>query len=294
MPTDILGLHHVSILADGPAPNVAFYTRTLGMRLVKQTVNYDAPTAWHLYYGDAAAAPGSLVTFFPEASNRPGEVGVGEVGATHLSVPRGTLDAWASRLPAAVREGDRLAFQDPDGTRLTLEEVDAPGDGVLGIRAVTLVAADLGPTTAFLVDVLGLRVAKEDENTRSFAVADGAPAIVELIAAPDVPPARMGWGSVHHVAFRVADDAALTRLCDAMLAAGLAPTEVRERNYFRSVYVREPGGTIVELATSGPGMTVDESPEALGTKLMLPPWLESQRATIEKRLPPLVEGDATR
>ena len=281
--TDILGLHHVSILAGAPAANVAFYTRTLGLRLVKQTVNFDAPSAWHLYYGDRVGSPGSLVTFFPEASDRPSEVGTGEVGATHLAIPRGTLDAWAKRLPDSEREGERLAFQDHDGTRMTLEEIDAPGDGIVGLRAVTIVVAALEPTARFLVDTLGLRAIDE----RSFAIADGQPAIVELIAAPDAPPARQGWGSVHHVALRVADDAAQQRVRDRFIAAGLHPTEPRDRNYFRSVYVREPGGTIVEIATDGPGFAVDESVGSLGTKLMLPPQFEPNRAAIESRLPPL-------
>lgn len=286
-PTDILGLHHVSILAGAPAANVAFYTRTLGLRLVKQTVNFDAPSAYHLYYGDRVGSPGSLVTFFPEASNRPGEVGTGEVGATHLSVPRGTLEDWAKRLPDSIRDGDRLAFQDHDGTRLSLEEVDAPGDGILGLRAVTVVVADLAPTTQFFVETLGLTIVGNEAGARSFATAGGQPAIVELIAAPDAPPARQGWGSVHHVALRVADDAAQSRVRAAILAAGLHPTEQRDRNYFRSVYTREPGGTIIEIATDGPGFAVDESVESLGTKLMLPSQFEPQRAAIESRLPPL-------
>jgi len=306
MLNDILGIHHVTALCGEGGRNLWFYTHLLGLRLVKKTVNFDAPGSYHFYYGDRIGHPGTLITFFPHPGFRPGTPGAREVAVTHFSVPDGSLGYWSERLHRAgllvererVAGRERLAFRDPDGTRLTVGEAgrvvidaEAPesavpgGRAINGIAAVTTVVNRLQPTGAFLTDTLGFR----DVGGGVFE-AGASGQRIEVIEDPAAPPPVLGVGSAHHVAWRVADDAARERVRAAVdgRVVGLTPT--RDREYFRSIYFREPGGVIFEIATDGPGFLVDEDEAALGTALKLPSQFEARRAQIEAALPPLEVG----
>lgn len=315
------GLHHVTAIAADPQRNLRFYQQVLGQRLVKLTVNFDDPGSYHFYFGDALGSPGTLLTFFPWPSATPGQPGSGETSATSFAVPRGALGWWRTRLAAAnvpieegsdkasERFGDRvLSFRDPDGMALELVErtdyvassrprqatgwqpsQDIPRDlAILGFHGVTLGLADLSATQELLTGILGLRVLgkESDGRVRLAAPGDGLGRIVDL---QRVPPrrSRLGAGSVHHVAFRARDDAAQREFQSAIDATGVGVTAIQERNYFRSIYFREPGHVLFEIATDGPGMAVDEPIESLGTHLKLPPTLESRRGAIEAALPPI-------
>ncbi len=307
---NLLGLHHITAIAADGKRNVDFYTRVLGLRLVKKTVNFDDPGTYHLYYGDAAAAPGTLLTFFLWPGLPRGRSGVGQPGATAYSVPATAIPFWRERLEAAGvtvaaperRLGeDVLAFADPDG--LPLEVVgttgaDArapaphpaipPDKGIRGFHGITLPVADGAPTAAALTQDMGYRRAEQEGTRTRFTVAGGGPGTyVDLVAAPRRPPGRGGAGTVHHVAFRTADDAAQERARTALSGRGFAVSPVMDRRYFHSIYYREPGGALFEIATDGPGFAVDEPGDQLGRHLTLPPWYEAHRAEIEARLPRL-------
>ena len=309
MTTDIHGIHHVTALCAEPARNLWFYTRVLGLRLVKKTVNFDDPHSYHFYFGDRTGRPGTLITFFPHPSFRPGVPGAREVSVTHFAVPAGALGYWSDRLhreglslereSAAGRE--RLAFRDPDGTRLTVGELDVNVDGfeapeatvptdraIVGLAGVTTVVNALAPSADFLTGTLGFRDVGADENRAWFEPGGGSTGQrIEVVEDPAAPRPVLGVGSVHHVAWRVADDAARERVRAAVdgKVTGLTPT--RDRGYFRSIYFREPGGVIFEVATDGPGFLVDEDETELGTNLKLPPQFEPRRTEIEAALPPL-------
>lgn len=284
------GLHHVTALASDPARNVVFYRDVLGMRLVKRTVNFDAPTVHHLYFGDARGGPGSLLTFFAFPDARPGRSGVGQATRVALAVPRGTLGFWEERLRGAGLEGfargeGRLRLDDPDGLALELVAAADPGAGpevwsggpvpadrsVRGIHRVTLRVREVGPT---------------EEVLRLLGLGDD-PVELEFEAAPEGTEGSMSTGCVHHVAFRAADEGEQREVRSALLDHGLRVTPVLDRRYFRSIYFREPGGVLFEVATDGPGMDRDEDPSELGSALRLPPWLEERRTEIEEALPPL-------
>lgn len=305
------GIHHVTAIAGPPRRNVEFYTKTLGMRLVKRTVNFDDPGTYHLYYGDEAGQPGTILTFFPWAHVAPGRLGVGETQETMLRVPESAIGFWTHRLvelsvphEAPVRRFDEtvLPFRDPDGMRLALVGVkgieDTPGwtgDGIAsenavrGFHGVSLLLDEAGPTAAILTDVLGLAEAGA-EGTLSRFRASGTEfgSIVDIRSAGGFLPTRMGAGSVHHIAFRAENDEAQAAMV-AKLAAnhGIRTTEQIDRNYFRSVYFREPGGILFEIATDEPGFAVDEPAAELGRSLKLPEALERRRAEIEAVLPEL-------
>jgi len=312
------GLHHVTAIAGRPQANIDFYVRVLGLRLVKRTVNYDDPETYHFYFGDAEGTPGTLLTFFPWPGAGPGVRGAGETTAIALRAPANALDAWRDRLrehgrPFATSErfGQELvAFEDPDGTPLEL--VATPADGseegagvarpwaasplppsmALGaMHSVTITAPRLDDTDRLLRERLGLRPvgeAHEPSGARRLRFEAGGPehpSFVDLLEAPSPLPGRWGAGSIHHVAFRAADDDAHADARTALLGAGLPVTKVKDRHYFRSIYVTEPGGAILEVATDGPGFTIDEPLDELGLALKLPPWLEPERATLRGRLP---------
>lgn len=302
------GLHHVTAVAADPQANLDFHARVLGLRLVKLTVNFDDPSTYHFYFADAAGTPGSVLTYFPWAGIGPGTPGAGETQATALAVPVGSLDFWRRRLAAvpsvakSLDEGSRfgaplLAFTSPDAMSFELIESDAPGftphpiadvppaHAIRGFHSVTLRSRRPEKTVAVLRDLLGYRVtATEGDRTR---LASTAPGIVDVIAAADGENlARLGAGSVHHVAFR-SSAADHLKFLETVSAAGLRITPVQERCYFRSLYFREPGGTLFEIATDDPGFATDETLATLGTSLKLPPWLEKHRAEIEPTLAPL-------
>ncbi len=305
------GIHHVTSIASSARRNLDFYTRTLGLRLVKKTVNFDDPSSYHLYYGDAAGHPGTILTFFPWEAVPPGRLGIGEAQETVFSIPEGSIGYWTQRLvekgaahdPPAKRFGaTTIAFKDPDGTRLALtgvKDVEAkPGRGaggipeehsIRGFHSVSLLLAEAGPTAAILTDVFGFVAdGREGATQRYQAPGVDLGGVVDLRTAGEFLPARQGAGSVHHIAFRAADDAAQAAMVRKLMQDHhLRTTEQKDRNYFRSVYFREPGRVLFEIATDPPGFAVDEPLGTLGEALKLPPFLEGRRAAIEAALPKL-------
>jgi glyoxalase family protein len=305
------GLHHVTAIAGNPLRNLDFYTRILGLRLVKRTVNFDDPGTYHFYYGDEAANPGTVLTFFPWEHAVKGRVGVGETHETALRVPARALGYWTHRFvekgvaheTIEQRFGESvLPFSDPDGTSLALVGVpdadetpawsngDIPAEhAIRGFFGVRLLLEDAARTGAILTDVLGFNDAGREDLTVRYRAAGSAPgAVVDIREAKGVGHGRQGRGSVHHIAFRAPDDAAQAAMARKLVTAhGVRPTDQRDRSYFRSIYFREPGGVLFEIATDIPGFTVDEPVDSLGRALKLPPFLEPQRARIEKVLPPL-------
>jgi glyoxalase family protein len=305
------GIHHVTSIASSARRNLDFYTGTLGLRLVKKTVNFDDPGSYHFYYGDAAGHPGAILTFFPWEGAAPGRLGIGEAQETVFSVPEGSIGYWTQRLiekgvahdPPAKRFGETiLAFKDRDGTRLALAGVKR-GEGVhgwsaaevpaehaiRGFHSVSLLLAEAGPTAAILTDVFGFVAEGREGLTHRYRAQGVEPGgIVDLRTAGEFLIARQGAGSVHHVAFRAADDAAQQAMVTKLVQDHhLRPTEQKDRNYFRSVYFREPGRVLFEIATDPPGFAVDEPLDSLGQALKLPPFLETRRAQIEAALPKL-------
>jgi glyoxalase family protein len=312
MATDILGIHHVTALCGAPVPNLRFYGEVLGLRLVKKTVNFDNPHAYHFYFGDRTGRPGTLMTFFPHPNWRAGVPGSREVARTDFGVPAGALGYWAERLTKAGVEltrgttlggQERLEFSDPDGTRLSvidneLREVSAeaptsevpPERAVTGIASVAIVVSSVGETAQFLTEMFGFKNLGSDGRRTWFEAGAHAPSQqLEVIEDPGAAPAVLGAGSVHHVAWRVADAAAQARVRSLVDGKVLGLTDVRDRNYFQSIYFREPGGVIFEVATDVPGFLVDEDEASLGATLKLPAEFEPQRAEIEAALPSLAE-----
>jgi glyoxalase family protein len=304
------GLHHVTAICGDPQKNVDFYASVLGLRLVKRTVNFDDPTTYHLYYGDDLGRPGTILTFFPWPGAPRGARGTGQTTAAAFAVPPGSLDWWMSRLAEsgagfdAVEErfGERvLPLRDPDDLAVELVEqteavnrewweggpVAAPY-AVRGFHGVTLTLEGYERTAALLTDVMGFEPAGQQQARFRYVAARGAlGATVDAICAPGQRAGRVAVGSVHHIAFRCASDEEQAAWRPRLSAAGMNVTPVLDRQYFRSIYFREPGGVLFEIATDPPGFTRDEAPEGLGTALKLPPWLESRRSYIEDRLPRL-------
>ena len=311
------GIHHVTSIAGSPRRNLDFYTGALGLRLVKKTVNFDDPSSYHFYYGDAAGHPGTILTFFPWEGAAPGRLGIGEAQETVFSVPEGSIGYWTQRLvekgvahdPPAKRFGETtLAFKDRDGTRLALAGVKG-GQGasawnaaevpeehaIRGFHSVSVLLAEAGPTAAILTDVFGF-VADGDEGPTQRYRAPGVDigGLIDLRTAGGFLSARQGAGSVHHIAFRAADDAAQAAMVKRLVENHrLRTTEQKDRNYFRSVYFREPGRVLFEIATDPPGFAVDEPVNSLGQALKLPPFLEGRRAAIEAALPKLDQPRAS-
>ena len=306
----ITGLHHVTSIAGPAAENLEFYTSTLGMRLVKKSVNQDDPGTYHLFYADAEGTPGTDVTFFPWDAMAPGRKGTGLTVELALAVPGGSLDFWRSRLTKlAVKVGEledrfgerALPITDPHGLELALvESADArefaPWERspvsahlqIQGLHAVRLWEADRVATETFLTDVLGFAYAGDESGWRRYSLGGGGSGrLLELRERPGVRRGTWGRGSVHHVAWRVPDETVQHEVQVRVAEAGLRPTPVIDRFWFRSVYFREPGGALFEVATDGPGFAVDEDPSALGEQLVLPPWLEPKRDRIEAVLPAL-------
>jgi glyoxalase family protein len=313
------GLHHVTAVTTEAAENVAFYTEVLGLRLVKKTVNQDDVAAYHLFYGDELGRPGTEVTFFdwPHLRVAPNHAGAGEISATELRVTgREVLEYWAGRLEefgvehGGVEERDSrslIAFTDPEGQRLRVVDdtgAGVPGGipwaespvpqeaGIRGLGAVELTVRDLGPTAWVLTEVLGFRLTSEYAQNGgrvvAFEVGPGGPgAEVRVVEEPGASPAHLGRGGVHHVAFRTPDDEEHAAWRERIQAAGLGVTPQIDRYYFRSIYFREPGGVLFEIATDGPGFTSDEDAAHLGERLALPPFLEPHREEIERRLAPI-------
>jgi glyoxalase family protein len=308
----IRGLHHVTATVAEAQPDLDFCERVLGLRLVKRTVNFDNHSVYHFYYGTEAGEPGTLWTTFPYHgwAVPTGVHGAGQVVATAFSVPSGALDAWGERFVnagIAVEEGParfderHLVVHDPSGLRLELvadardtrarwvgAEVGADM-AIRGLHTVTMLLHARAPTVELMTGLLGFEVVHEEPGRTRLAVGGDLPGhLVDLVEAPQAPQARNGLGTVHHVAFAIDGADEQFRLREELLRAGRQVTEVRDRTYFQSIYFREPGGVLFELATMLPGFSVDESPAELGQALRLPPWEERHRATIEATLPPMV------
>ena len=308
----IRGLHHVTAIASGAQANVDFYTRVLGLRLVKRTVNFDAPDTYHFYYGDGVGSPGSLLTFFPFEDAAAGRIGTGMAETTAFAIPEAALDAWMSRLaeegidfegPLTRFGAQIIGLRDPDGLRIDLvaepglhTDSDSAGfdrilpahEAIRGLHSVALCVEAPERTARLLTATFGYEAFGDEAGRQRFRAGRGGPAaFVDLLCQPELMRGRMGAGTVHHVAFRARDNAEQLTWRDAIAALGYNVTPVLDRQYFRSIYFREPGGVLFEIATDPPGFAVDETPAALGTALKLPPWLEPRRAEIERRLPPV-------
>jgi glyoxalase family protein len=273
--------------------------------MIKKTVNFDDPGTYHLYYGNETGAPGTAMTFFPWPGARNGTVGRGQAVGTAFAAPKGSLGYWRERIGGSLSEGERfgerfVAFADDDGAPLEIVEKDAAvllrgwtGEGVvedaaLGGFAGIALWSRAPANTAVVLETMGYRrIGQDGDFVRYESGSNGAAATIDLNVADASPGGFPGRGTVHHVAFRAADDAAQAEMVANLRKLGLQVTEQIDRNYFRSVYFREPGGVLFEIATDAPGFTADEPLQSLGEKLMLPPHLEGQRAAIEAHLPPL-------
>jgi catechol 2,3-dioxygenase-like lactoylglutathione lyase family enzyme len=307
MEQPIRGVHHITAIAGDPQRNIDFYTGLLGLRLVKLTVNFDDPETYHLYYGDAQGRPGTILTFFPWPGAPRGQRGSGQATVIAFSIPVGALPFWTDRLVSGnvaldgsgERFGNRLiGFRDPDGLRLELVEArddrqPRTGGGVPAEYAVrgfhsVLLSEEGYERTAAVLDLLGFRKLQEAGNRFRYQAGEGGPgALVDVECVPDLPPGRVAVGCVHHIAWRAADDREHQAWRQEIAHAGLNVTPIIDRKYFRSIYFREPGGVLFEVATDAPGFAVDEPVERLGSGLVLPPWLEPMRKSLESRLPPV-------
>ncbi|MFD2330515.1 ring-cleaving dioxygenase [Cohnella sp. GCM10020058] len=300
------GIHHITAFARNPQENVDFYAGVLGLRLVKKTINFDAPEVYHLYFGDKDGSPGTIITFFPHPGSRKGKVGGGQVGVTTYVVPAGALAFWEERLAGfgisfekTSRFGENFVqFEDNEGLRLELVEREAGANSewsfggiaadkaIKGFGGAILFSANVKQTGAVLGHVLGMtRIGEEDGYTRFQAFGD----IGNIVDVPtaDVPWGTPGAGTIHHIAWRAKDFEEHVQWQQQVSEAGFYPTEVIDRQYFNAIYFRESGGILFEIATDPPGFANDEPAETLGGKLMLPSWFEPHREQIEANLQPI-------
>ncbi len=313
MATDgVLGFHHATAIAGEAQPNVNFYAGVLGLRLVKRSVNQDAPEVYHLFYADAQGTPGTDLTFFPWRIVAPFQAGTGTILEQGLLVPADSLPYWAQRLQKAGAHTEPvtewfgepvLRFRDPDGLALALigsaherpfsvwERSPVPAEHqIRGLYTARIGVATHGATERVLTELLGFRKVAMEGDTHRFEIGAAGEAgfgYLEVQVRPDLPRGRWGRGGMHHLAWRTRDESHLTALREQLQQIGLKPTPIIDRFWFRSVYFVEPGGVLFELATDGPGFVVDEEKAHLGEQLVLPPWLEPQRELIEAKLPPI-------
>jgi len=310
MENQILGIHHVTAIAGNAKKNHDFYTTVLGLRLIKKTVNFDDPHTYHFYYGNEEGTPGTVLTFFPWEGIQTGRRGTRQVTEIGLSVPAGSLPFWQERLEAnnviynkvSSKFGEEyLTFLDPDGLKFELtvaKKTDnrkpwltagiGAAQAVRGFHQVTITSNKIERTAEILTDIFGFKLQQKEVNRSRFVIdtVDEA-ATVDLVEAPGEMAGHVAGGSVHHVAFRVKDEATLMHFRDLIVARGLDITEKIDRNYFYSLYFREPGGVLFEIATDNPGFEVDEDMADLGKGLKLPKQYESQRESITAILPKL-------
>jgi glyoxalase family protein len=303
------GLHHVTAIAGNPERNAAFYVDTLGLRFVKRTVNHDDTNTYHFYFGDGEGTPGTNITFFPWAdSGRQGTFGAGQTRDASYLIRPDSVAYWVERLESADIDVDRtrrfgetvLRFDDPDGIGLefvaseTAEDADAKpweespvpaAHQPRGFHSVTLAVTEFGPTASVLTNVLGYELEAEADGRRRYRASGGGPGSVIDLVETDEGRGRMGVGTVHHIAFKVSSVEEQERWRSAFADHGQQATAVVDRKYFKSIYSREPGGVLFEMATTQPGFTADEDLDELGSKLSLPEWLEEERAEIEAQLP---------
>lgn len=291
----ITGLHHVTAIASDPKKNVAFYTRFLGLKLVKKTVNFDDPTTYHLYYGDETGSPGTILTFFPWPHTMRGRAGSGQTTVTAYSVPADSLAYWVARahqhdVPVsgiAERFGEAfITLRDPDNMAVELvASAPAGGHGLRGFHSVALTQWNLAPTAKMLTELMNFTVVAEKGSRTRFA--SGGPGFVDVEVMPDQRRGSIGSGIVHHIAFRTATEETQRTWHEKISGAGHSVSPIMDRNYFHSIYFREPGGVLFEIATDPPGFAVDEPVDELGKNLKLPAWYESRRGELEAVLPAL-------
>ncbi len=304
----VQGIHHITAIAGDPQANIDFYHKLLGQRLVKRTVNFDDPGTYHFYFADEIGTPGTILTFFPWQHMSRGRRGNGEVAATAYTIGSGSVDFWRERLAAHAVSVDEtqtrfgaevIAFQDPDGMIVELVAHDGratfrpwqdgpiPAEHTLrGFFGATLWVAEAQGTADLLTGSLGFTLAgQEGSRSRFQAASDDIGLNIDLLERPGLPYGRLGAGSVHHIAFRTTDDAEQAEYFQALRRDGYNVSPVMDRQYFHSIYFRVPSAVLFEIATDAPGFLYDEAVDELGTHLKLPPWLETQRPDIERRLP---------
>jgi glyoxalase family protein len=306
----IPGIHHVTCITGDVQKCVDFYVGVLGLRLVKKSINQDLPDTYHIYFGDYLGTPGTAMTFFGWPTWPRQRTGTGQVTTVAFQVPAGSLGFWSDRLKRSgvdhrtVRrfEADALVLRDADGIELELVAQaandrwkpwpEAPVDeehAIRGFHSVTMTLSEMAATSKLLSSVMGFRMAAQEGERTRFETGSGGPhAIVDLVEAPEAPEGKESIGTVHHVAWRTPDPRTQAAWREQLTAAGRNVTPVIDRWYFQSIYYREPGGVLFEIATDGPGFTVDESPENLGSGLSLPPWFQVRREHLDEILPPIV------
>lgn len=310
MKMTVYGIHHITALAGDAQQNIDFYAGLLGLRMVKKTVNFDDPFTYHFYFGDHAGAPGTIITFFPWSKRSlQGRTGTGQVCRTAFCIPPNAADYWQERFrkydiefegPVNRFDEEVISFRDPDGLQLELvnsgmdegpgwENGDVPPDfAIRGFHSAALSLKDYERTAQLLTEGLGFRKTAESEKRFRYEVGAGGPGnMVDLLHQPDAPTGTMGIGTIHHIAWRIPDKEMQLRLRASIAGLGFHVTPVLDRNYFESIYFREPGYVLFEVATDPPGFTVDEPIASLGMELKLPAWLEPRRAEIEQHLAPV-------
>ncbi len=296
--TSVLGIHHITAIGGNAQSLVDFYVKLLRQRLVKRTVNYDDPSTYHLYFGDETGSPGTILTFFPWDGVPRGTIGPGQVTEITYSIPSGSMEAWTQwlsdekvefRQTSDAEDTNLVIFTDPDGLPLALRESHEAGTDFRtdAFHSARLTVASSEETEAVLEDFLGYERQAEHGSTLRYGMAGVSGSFLDLDLQPNAKLGQMGIGTVHHIAFRVASDEDQLEMRERLARAGFHVSSVMERHYFKSIYFREPGGILFEIATDGPGFMVDEPLDSLGQSLMLPGWLESQRSEIESLLPPL-------
>ncbi len=307
----IPGLHHVTAIASDPQRNLNFYVALLGLRFVKRTVNFDDPGSYHFYFGDNRGTPGTILTFFAWPGTRRGIRGTGQIEATAFAISPDSIGYWLERLKqhhvTAERTSTRFGEEmirliDPDGILIELiassshggfepwPESPIPAEHTLrGFHSVSAALEGYERTARLLTESFGYRLIDESGNRFRFVSADSSASgrIIDLLCQPDTAMGRVAAGSVHHIAFRAKDDAEQLQWREHLVGLGYNVTPVIDRTYFHSIYFREPGGVLFEIATDPPGFTLDEKLEELGTHLRLPPWMEPARSQIEQILPPI-------
>ena len=310
MPATIPGIHHVTAITGDVQRCVDFYVGVLGLRFIKKSINQDVPDTYHIYFGDYLGTPGSAMTFFGWPSWPERRTGSGQVTTVSFAVPEGSLGFWSGRLDKlgvaasrAKRFGtDSIVITDPDG--IELELVDRASDdrfapwregpvgaehAIRGFHSVTLTVAEGAATFDLLGRTMGFRKAGEEGNRTRFETGAGGPnGTVDVVESPNGRAGEESIGTVHHVAWRADGNAHQLAWREALVKVGRNVTPVIDRYYFKSIYFREPGGVLYEIATDGPGFTVDEAPEALGSELSLPPWFQVRRDRLDETLPPIV------
>ena len=311
MPANLPGVHHVTAITGGVQKCVDFYVGVLGLRFIKKSINQDVPDTYHIYFGDNVGSPGTAMTFFGWPSWPKRRAGSGQVTTVSFAVPRGSLEFWNSRLRTLGVEAtrtsrfgtDALVAADPDGIELELVGDVSPNvrwvpwpdsavdeeHAIRGFHSVTMTVAEATRTADLLVKTMGFRKAgQEGRRTRFETGQGGHHSILDVVESPEGPEGEESIGTVHHVAWRAIGDAHQAEWREVLVKAGRSVTPVIERYYFKSIYYREPGGVLFEIATDGPGFTVDEPVESLGSTLSLPPWFQVRRDRLDATLPPIV------